>query len=309
MPSIWTKIKPLAFWKKRHWKAVSAETKDAERIRNYKRDYKARQNKEENDKLNFIVQNEDEELPQNAQRQIYKKDADNLQFWMVHSSWTFCEKCKRLLEQKLMPNYAKRPMLKSVKQCNCTEKRYVIPAMKDVPKELKNLTMQQIYALRPFDVHLGEVKRSNNGYRQKTGMFRVSWSEKEVTKIILQLEPHLPRKARKAYDWLMSCLQNKHKHFAQLRAHHISIGKRFNLYNYAERSGIETALWPHLYPFYNWCETNLKGNESRLSTKVSFWHKLTSQIADYAMLYDLLQFHYDLWLWQTASGAIASAEK
>lgn len=140
-------------------------------------------------------------------------------------------------------------------------------------------------------------------------MFRVSWSEKEVTKKILQLKPHLQRKARKAYDWLMSCPQNKHKHFVQLRAHHISIGKRFNLYNYAERSSIETALWPHLYPFYNWCETNLKGNESRLSMKVRFWHKLTSQIADYAMLYDLLQFHYDLWLWQTVSGAIASAGK
>ena len=27
------------------------------------------------------------------------------------------------------------------------------------------------------------------------------------------------------------------------------------------------------------------------------------------MLYDLLQFHYDLWLWQTVSGAIASARK
>lgn len=66
---------------------------------------------------------------------------------MVHFSWTYCEKWKRLLEQKLMPNYAKRPMLKLVKQCNCTEKRYIIPAMKDVPKELKNLTMQQIYAL------------------------------------------------------------------------------------------------------------------------------------------------------------------
>lgn len=38
MPSIWTRIKSLAFWKKRQWKAVSADTKDTQRIRNYKRD-------------------------------------------------------------------------------------------------------------------------------------------------------------------------------------------------------------------------------------------------------------------------------
>ena len=207
-----------------------------------------------------------------------------------------------LLEQKLMPNYSKRPMLKSPKHCSCSQKRYITPAIKDIPKELKNLTMQQIYALRPFEVHLGEVKRTNDGYRQKCAMFRVSWSEKKATEKILQLEPQEQRKARKAYDWLMNCAQNKYKHFVQLREHQITIGKKFNLYNYAERSGIETALWPHLYPFDNWRETTLKGNTSRLSTKIGYWHKLTSQNADYSML-------YDLWLWQTVSGAIASARK
>ena len=118
--------------------------------------------------------------------------------------------------------------------------------------------MQQIYALRPFEVHLGEVKRTNDGYRQKCAMFRVSWSEKKATEKILQLEPQEQRKARKAYDWLMNCAQNKYKHFVQLRQHQITIGKKFNLYNYAERSGIETALWPHLYPFDNWRETTLR---------------------------------------------------
>ena len=134
-----------------------------------------------------------------------------------------------------MPNYSKRPMLKPVKQCNCSQNRYVIPAKKEIPKELIGLTMDQVYALRPFDVHLGETKRSHNGYRQKTAMFRVSWSKKKVTEKILDLEPDKQRKARKAYDWLMNCTQNKYKHFVQLRAHEISIGKKFNLYDYAER--------------------------------------------------------------------------
>ena len=309
MPSIWTKIKSLAFWKNRKWKAISSDTKDSQRIRNYQRDSKARQNTEENAKLQFIAQNEERELAENAPRQIYKREAENLQFWMIHCSWSFCEKCKKLFEQKLMPNYSKRPLLKTEKQCNCSQNRYITPVLKDIPKELRNLSMNQIYALRPFDVHLGEINRTRNGYRQKTAMFRLSWSEKKVTEKILDLESGDQRKARKAYDWLMNCAQNKYKQFVQLREHQLSIGKKFNLYNYAERCGVETALWPHLYPYENWCETSLKGNETRLSTKVSYWHKLTSQIADYSMLYDLLHFHYDLWLWQTVSGAIASARK
>ena len=88
MPSIWTKIKSLAFWKKRQWKTVSIDTKDPQRIRNYKRDSKARKNKEANEKLNFIAQTDYKELSQNVQKQLYKKEAENLHFWMVHCSWT-----------------------------------------------------------------------------------------------------------------------------------------------------------------------------------------------------------------------------
>ena len=262
------KNKVSCFLEKKTWKSVSSDTKNAQRVRNFNRRTKARINKETNEKLNFIAQNQDKHLPENAQTELYQKEAENLQFWMVHSSWNYCKKCKVLVEQKLMLNYCKRPLLKQVKQCNCSQNRYITPSIKEIPKELRNLSMEQIYALRPFDVHLGETKRSHNGYRQKTAMFRVSWSDKPVNEKILDLLPSEQRKARKAYDWLMNSTRNKYKHFVNLRAHQMSIGKQFNLYNYTERCGIKTALWPHLYPFDTWCETNLKGNETRLSTKV-----------------------------------------
>ena len=107
----------------------------------------------------------------------------------------------------------------------------------------------------------------------------------------------------------MNSRKSKYKNFVQMRTLKLSKNESFNLYNYQDRSAIENALWPNLYPFTDWCETVLKGNETGLSTKVSFWQKLTSEIADYSMLYDLLQFHYDVWLWQTVSGAIASARR
>ena len=37
--------------------------------------------------------------------------------------------------------------------------------------------------------------------------------------------------------------------------------------------------------------------------------KVNSEIADYGINHELLHFHYDLWLWQTVSGAIACARK
>ena len=107
----------------------------------------------------------------------------------------------------------------------------------------------------------------------------------------------------------MSSQRSKYKDFVQMRRLKLSKNKTFNVYNYQDRSAIESALWPNLYPFTNWFKTVLKGNESRLSTKVSFWQNLTSEIAEYSMLYDLLQFHYDLWLCQMVSSAIASARR
>ena len=64
----------------------------------------------------------------------------------------------------------------------------------------------------------------------------------------------------------------------------------------------------HLF-LTDWCETVLKGNETRLSTKVAFITKVFSNTLDYALQYQLLQFHYDLWLFKTVSGAISSARR
>ena len=76
-----------------------------------------------------------------------------------------------------------------------------------------------------------------------------------------------------------------------------------------QRKGIECALWPNLYPYSDWCDSTLDGKETRLSSKVSYMIKVNSEIADYGINHELLHFHYDLWLWQTVSGAIASARR
>ena len=71
--------------------------------------------------------------------------------------------------------------------------------------------------------------------------------------------------------------------------------------------GIECALWPNLYPFMAWCDSKISGSSSRFSSKVRFNFKLFSEILDYSLRYDLLQFQYDCWLYKTVSGAINTA--
>jgi hypothetical protein len=71
-------------------------------------------------------------------------------------------------------------------------------------------------------------------------------------------------------------------------------------------SGLECALWPSLYPYTSWCETTLSGDGTRSSTTRSFLLKVKSEIADYANSFELVQFHYDLWLFRTVSGAIST---
>ena len=103
--------------------------------------------------------------------------------------------------------------------------------------------------------------------------------------------------------------ESRYKDFVNNREHAIANNYRFNFYDHNQRQGIECALWPNLYPYSTWCESILDGRQNRVSSKVSYMIKGNSEIADYSMNHELLHFHYDLWLWQTVSGAIATARK
>lgn len=110
-----------------------------------------------------------------------------------------------------------------------------------------------------------------------------------------------------AYRYLTTSATSYYNHFLLLRQEYIKIGKQLNQYDDRENQGIECALWPHLYPFYEWCETRLSGNSSCESAKISFTLKILSEILDYSLDYDLLEFVYDRWLFTTVSDAISSS--
>ena len=154
-----------------------------------------------------------------------------------------------------------------------------------------------------------ETDKSPIGYRKKGSMFHVSWSADSVQDKIAALNDTEKQQCQVAYDWLMSNSQSTYKNFVNNREYALANNRAFNFYDHNQRQGIECALWPNLYTYSNWCDSNLDGNQNRLSSKVSYMIKVNSEIADYSINHELPHFHYNLWLWQTVSGAIASARQ
>ncbi|KAJ7386050.1 hypothetical protein OS493_012384 [Desmophyllum pertusum] len=303
----WSELMSMRFWAKRVWKFVTKDTGREDRVTRYNEESSAHKTNLEEKRLTFENKNNANLQAPEASTQYYEDEVNNLKFWMEHSSWTYCEKCKQLATRKMMHNYSNRPQVKIQKSCNCNDDRYVFPKYADIPEVLRGLTLQEIVALRPLDIHTGEYERHPKGYRRKGGMFRLTWSKESVEEKIRKLNDESRQKCRRAYNYLIESEESSYEEFLKKREE--CTQEVYNFYDYKQRKGVECCLWPHLYPFTSWCETVLDGRQSRMSSKVSFMTKLKSEIADYGMTHELLHFHYDLWLWQTVSGAIAQGRK
>ena len=213
-------------------------------------------------------------------RADYSDLSRGLQAWCEHGSWGMCPECRVLqprpmkeldLERDPQPDIAKS----ACKRCN-SKAQYMVPKPEDVPKELCGLSEEAIEALRPLDVDVGEEKRSTtqqgvpNGYRQKNGMIRFSYSEKKPMKKIKKLEDEAQRElAKKAYKFLSSSKESSYKKFLDLRLAFFKKNpkaeerQRLRQPSYLEQIGLECAVWPHLYWKEEMCESYIRSTDVR----------------------------------------------
>lgn len=309
MPAVWSSAKWITFWAQRKWQVIGKDNNTDARIARLNADIAAKNTRDTEVTKSFLQRYSGKQcLPQSSSK-FYYRDIVALEFWIIHSSWTYCKSCNQLFPHKWIQTFMNRALVKTTNVCTCKAKKYVHPRYKDIPKELRGLTLRQIVALRPLFIHCGDYGKSPIGYRKKGGMFRVSWSTDCIDAKIAALPDADREKCRVAYDWLMANSESRYKDFVNNREHAIANNCVFNFYDHNQRQGIECALWPNLYPYSTWCESILDGRQNRVSSKVSYMIKVNSEIADYSMNHELLHFHYDLWLWQTVSGAIATARK
>lgn len=92
------------------------------------------------------------------------------------AGWTYCKSCNQVLPRKMIQTFGKKSVIKTSNVCTCKAKKCVHPKYKDIPKELRGLSLRQIVALRPLNIHCGDYDKNAKGYRKKRGMFCVSWS-------------------------------------------------------------------------------------------------------------------------------------
>ena len=205
----------------------------------------------------------------------------------------------------------------------------MVPQPTDIPEELRDLRPAQIYALRPVELHQGDLVRDHeHGYRRFTAPSCLSWARTSVRTKIDQLPPGLQGRARTAFRWLLrnnaAYLSFAGRHEAWIRAGAVEATRRWRFVDIATPA-VECALWPHLYPTEAFAdsrdsdesqqEQHMEDGDdsdevdmtSHFSTKASFAAKLRSPVLDYAAWYDLAAFVYDRWLFKSVTGAATVA--
>ena len=53
--------------------------------------------------------------------------AEDLTFWAIQRSWTFCNECGSVDRLKLMPTYKSKAPIKHKNECQCKNIRYEVP--------------------------------------------------------------------------------------------------------------------------------------------------------------------------------------
>ena len=148
-----------------------------------------------------------------------------------------------------------------------------------------------------------------NGYRQRTGPFRVSWCRTLVRDTIEDVADQDRRdRLFDAYFDLLNSAESSYSQFVRMQLRGERKPFLYEIFSSPRYRGIECALWPILYYRTALCESVLEGQNNRASGKISYMHKLLSPVPDYAINYDILQYQYDRWLFKTITVAVNASK-
>ena len=220
--------------------------------------------------------------------------ARSFEQWATYGSWAMCKKCHTLEKRPFLPADVTRPKIRKawIEKCKHCRKGigYAATQWEDIPVPLRNLPEEVLHALRPMDVDIGVYRRGNFGYREHTDMIRFRWKPKAVDEAISDLSEKHFGIAMEAWDYLMSQggdvrfrgIEDMQKYY--MKHPKLSAYKAFasmhNLFlarnradltkekarlpaRFIETLGLETAVWPHLYPTVKMCETYVRRQDGR----------------------------------------------
>ena len=108
--SKWDSAKSMCFWAERVFQTVGRNDNIANRLETRKAQTKSREHLRCLYKRQF--QGKFKNFHANSHVSYLDLLFQNLRFWIEHLSWTYCNTCKVLKMQSLLPNYFKRPSIK-----------------------------------------------------------------------------------------------------------------------------------------------------------------------------------------------------
>ena len=165
--------------------------------------------------------------------------ANDLRFWAEHGSWAYCTRCGSLQSKKLLPGYRKRAKPTSSTSRTCNGGRYKVPHPTKVPAVLQNLTMDDIYALRPFRAFSGRYNRMMFGYRVREEPFKIKWAQEDVEVKIRNIrDPVSRRRRRAAFEYLMKKRNCLYKKFIMMHRSHVCEPWIFELFRMNRSMGL-----------------------------------------------------------------------
>jgi len=119
----------------------------------------------------------------------HNTDIEDLQFWSLYMSFSYCPKCYKLFYEPLKSNFGKR--YKAKRKCSCNSK-CVSPTLQYFPDHCLHLKPEHCRLLSPFNISVGRYSRSAE-YRQKTNIFRLQWKPSSVLNSINDLSARQDR--------------------------------------------------------------------------------------------------------------------
>ena len=220
--------------------------------------------------------------------------ARQFEFWPREASWFMCTECHRLEPRPFhQSSHEKNAQLRALqKKCKHCARGvgYRAPVISDTPEPLRDLTATALWALRPIEIDVGEYRRGDYGYRIHTDMTRLRWRPQTVRDQIASLRGDDRHQAQKAWRFLRShplpsSLRTWREHTQFFRLHpsysaYLSFVAQHDRFlagtapqpdkatrrlpvRFLETLGLETALWPHLYPAVALRETFVRLEDGR----------------------------------------------
>ena len=236
----------------------------------------------------------------------WKSESEKLSNWIRDNSWSACKDCGILTENKMIPSMS--AVNKSKTECPCAGNKYTVPRKEDFPHAgLYTKDDQKVLAI--FEIDVGNERRSPTGYRPRVKPFTLYVNKTVDDKISEISDPERKERLQKKFESLKQ--DNIHYAYFYERASVKLCNEENNIpyYEVFQMEYIEIALWPLLYVKEEFCESSMKGSEDRQSAKHAFHLKCTSTIVDFSQDYEMLQFHFDRWLYKTVCGAVESGKK